>query len=52
MEHIIIPKAIISNPDSILSSLLLLNMAMSRLDTVRAMLAGSCPSTDGGVAPF
>jgi hypothetical protein len=52
MEHIINPKAINSNPASILSSLLLLNTAMSRFDTVRAILAGSCLSTDGEVGHF
>lgn len=52
VEHIIIPKAIISNPASIFRTLLAFKRAMSRFDMVREMPAGSCPSTDSEVVLF
>ena len=46
------PKVINSNPASRLRSCLLLKILMGHFETVRAMLAASCPLTDGAVGWF
>lgn len=49
MEQIINPNATISKPASILRALLDLHVAISRLETVSAIPAGSWLSMDSGV---